>query len=73
MAKKIEEITGVVKWYQPKSGYGFVTAEDGTEYFAHHSEIKKEGFRKLKKNQKVSFIPEVNKDSKAAKSITILE
>lgn len=52
-----ERVTGVVKWYFPNRGYGFITGNDGTVYFAYHTEIKKDGFRKLKKGEKVSFMP----------------
>lgn len=48
---------GRVKWYKARLGYGFITGEDGEDYFAHHTEIQMEGFRKLKKDQEVSFIP----------------
>ena len=26
---------GVVKFFNPSKGYGFIKAEDGTEYFVH--------------------------------------
>ena len=28
---------GTVKWFSAKKGYGFVTGEDGEDYFAHFS------------------------------------
>ena len=28
-------------------GYGFITAEDGTDVFAHYSEIRANGFKTL--------------------------
>lgn len=33
--------TGKVKWFDVGKGYGFVTAEDGQDYFIHHSGITK--------------------------------
>lgn len=30
---------GTVKWFSAKKGYGFITGEDGTDYFAHFSQI----------------------------------
>ena len=28
---------GTVKWFNPEKGYGFITADDGTEYFIHYT------------------------------------
>lgn len=34
-------IKGKVKWYDLRKGYGFITGEDGNDYFIHHSGINK--------------------------------
>ena len=36
---------GTVKWFNDAKGYGFITCEDGTEVFVHHTAIQAEGFR----------------------------
>lgn len=46
---------GTVKWFSAKKGYGFVTGEDGEDYFAHFSQIKMEGFKRLSGKQPVQF------------------
>ena len=46
---------GTVKWFNPQKGYGFINAEDGTEYFAHQTQIKMDGFRKLDEGDIVEF------------------
>lgn len=46
---------GTVKWFSAKKGYGFVTGEDGEDYFAHFSQIKMEGFKRLSGKQSVQF------------------
>ena len=46
---------GTVKWFNSTKGYGFITGEDGTDYFAHFGEIQMEGFKKLEENQTVTF------------------
>ncbi len=28
---------GTIKWFNEKKGYGFITAEDGNDYFVHFS------------------------------------
>ena len=48
--------TGKVKWFNDDMGFGFVTPDHGCEeLFAHHSEINMNGFKFLKKDQKVTF------------------
>ena len=38
-------MNGTVKWFNEEKGFGFITAEDGKEVFAHFSEIQKSGFK----------------------------
>ncbi len=47
--------TGKVKWFNAEKGYGFITADDGTDIFVHYSAIKSEGFRTLDEGQAVTF------------------
>jgi CspA family cold shock protein len=46
---------GVVKWFSPKKGYGFITMDDGQDVFVHYSAIGGVGFRSLEEGDKVSF------------------
>ncbi|MGC6768919.1 cold-shock protein [Enterococcus sp. LJL128] len=47
--------TGTVKWFNADKGFGFITAEDGTDVFAHFSAIQGEGFKSLDEGQAVTF------------------
>lgn len=47
--------TGKVKWFNAEKGYGFITAEDGTDIFVHFSAINTDGFKTLEEGQAVSF------------------
>jgi len=47
-------LTGTVKWFDTKKGFGFVNADD-KDYFVHFSSIKSEGYRKLVDGEEVSF------------------
>lgn len=47
--------TGKVKWFNAEKGYGFITADDGTDIFVHYSTIQGEGFKTLDEGQAVSF------------------
>ena len=46
---------GTVKWFNTRKGFGFITDEDGVDYFVHFSEIEGEGFKKLRDGQAVTF------------------
>ena len=50
-----ETLQGTVKWFSAQKGYGFITGEDGIDYFAHFSEIQMDGYRKLRGGQPVLF------------------
>ena len=47
--------TGVVKWFDPERGFGFVLNEDGMDVFVHYTNIDKDGFRCLRTGQEVQF------------------
>lgn len=47
--------TGTVKWFNAPKGYGFITADNGNEVFAHFSQIKAEGYKTLNEGDRVSF------------------
>ena len=44
----LEDIEGVIKWYNPDKGYGFICPNDGgREIFLHFSVLRKAGYRFL--------------------------
>ncbi len=50
-----EMAIGVVKWFSPKKGYGFITMNDGQEVFVHYTAIDGSGFRSLEQGEEVQF------------------
>ncbi len=48
-------MNGTVKWFDADKGFGFITGEDGTDVFAHFSQIQIDGFKTLEEGQKVTF------------------
>ena len=58
---------GTVKWFNNTKGFGFITADDGTDVFVHHSDIQGDGFKSLDEGESVEFeITEGPKGPKAA-------
>lgn len=50
-----ERQSGTVKWFNASKGYGFISSDDGQEYFVHYSEINATGYRSLQEGQLVEF------------------
>lgn len=50
-------LRGTVKWFDVRKGFGFITDEDGMDYFVHFSEIEGKGFKRLREGQTVYFVP----------------
>ena len=64
---------GVVKWFSPEKGYGFITPDEGTrDYFVHHSDITMEGYRTLEQGQRVHFDPREGDRGPLAGNVTLI-
>ncbi len=48
-------VTGKVKWFDAKKGFGFIEHEGGTDVFVHYSSIGGDGFRTLEDGENVEF------------------
>ncbi|MBM7625089.1 cold shock domain-containing protein [Sporohalobacter salinus] len=48
-------LSGTVKWFDAKKGYGFIESEEGEDIFVHYSAIEEEGFKTLEDGQDVEF------------------
>jgi CspA family cold shock protein len=47
---------GIVKWFHPTKGYGFIAPADGEkDVFVHISSVQKAGMRSLEEGQPVTF------------------
>lgn len=61
--------TGKVKWFNDAKGFGFVTADDGTDAFVHHSDILGDGFKTLAEGENVEF--ELASGPKGPKAVNV--
>jgi CspA family cold shock protein len=48
-------VTGKVKWFNEKKGFGFIERQGGSDVFVHYSAIVGDGFKNLAEAQAVSF------------------
>lgn len=53
MTEEIQK--GIVRWYNPSKGFGFIRRETGEDIFAHHSRMNKYSAGHLKEGHKVEF------------------
>lgn len=66
-------LAGVVKWYQPAKGFGFVVAEDGLrDIFVHKSALKRSGLDGLAGGQRVLVAVVVGPKGREARTVVVL-
>jgi CspA family cold shock protein len=53
--RELVGIEGVVKWFDPRKGFGFVIGPEGQDIFVHFSVIQGDGFRVLKDGSRVNY------------------
>ena len=66
-------MTGKVKWFDSKKGYGFITGENGKEIFVHYSGIVTDGFKSLNEGQAVEFEVVSGAKGEQAVNVTVVE
>jgi cold shock protein len=59
-------VSGKVKWFDNKKGFGFILHDSGKDVFVHYSSIEGQGYKTLAEGEVVQFeIIESNKGWKA--------
>ena len=65
--------TGTVKWFNEAKGYGYISMENGTDVFVHHTSIISDGFRTLSEGDKVTFEIAEGPKGPQARNVMIIE
>ncbi len=63
---------GIVKFFNDKRGFGFITVEEtGKDVFVHYTGILGEGHRTLKDGQRVTFDEEIDPKNGKPRAINV--
>lgn len=63
-------VTGRVKWFNEKKGFGFIEQESGPDVFVHFRAIQGGGFKTLTEGQAVTF--EVEDGAKGPQAANVI-
>ena len=67
-----DRLSGTVKWFDSKKGYGFISPDDGDDIFVHYTSIQGDGYRTLEEGQRVEFVVSDGDRGPQAKEVTPL-
>jgi CspA family cold shock protein len=64
--------TGIVKWFNPTKGYGFIQPDNGgKDVFVHISAVEKAGLSNLNEGAKVSYEVVTNRGKESAENLRV--
>lgn len=64
-------MTGTVKWFDERKGFGFITSEDGQDIFVHYTSIQADGFKNLSEGDQVEF--EINETDRGPQASNVVK
>ncbi len=73
--EKVIMPTGVVKWFNPAKGFGFIVPDEGgNDVFVHASPVERAGLQSLNDGHKVDYELVPGRDGKfAAENLMVLD
>jgi cold shock protein len=64
-----ERVQGIVKWFNPIKGFGYITTADGVDVFVHQTDIAEAGYRTLEEKGRVEF--ELTETPKGKRAVAV--
>jgi CspA family cold shock protein len=64
-----DRLSGTVKWFDRRKGFGFIAPAEGPDVFVHYSAIRGEGYRNLSAGQNVEFSIETGPRGQQAQDV----
>ncbi len=72
--RRLTMATGVVKWFNPTKGFGFIQPDQGgSDVFVHISALERAGLNTLNEGQKLSYELATNKGRTSAANLKLLD
>lgn len=69
----LRDVEGVVKWFDPKKGFGFIVGPEGQDVFIHYTQIAGDGYRILEDGARVRYSAERTDRGWHASSVEVLQ
>ena len=69
---EVDVAMGIVKWFNPTKGYGFIQPDTGgKDVFVHISAVERAGFTSLAEGAKVSYDVVANRGKESAENLRV--